>query len=465
MKKTFIKILTLLTGLFCASLFLSCGDNLIGYSIVLWNIPENHIEDCSVVPVYIRSNINHVYVIGTPDGEKIEVPFWQITEPQSKGKTEKLLKKYNEFGGQYARVKKDGLPCRAEQDNTAKQVYRLRAGEVIKVLEKGKEMTITDRKQEIPGVWYKVLTKNGTEGWCFSLNLSLFTMDKDGNIAGGEEITEDLTREIPFEALIDKAWYPNLFNKALAAKTIDTVILNADYKFLIDTENNKVTLGFPPLKDRDQEAITLSWDYTGYTAQGTKQYVLNDIPITLIVKRDNFVVVHYIDNSGKPLDLDFALIDESELTNTIAREKNKRYANFKKVYKNGPYVSESYGKLEINSNYTFTWTGFGRLVGSVIGKNAKTTGTITTKYAIDRKHATSYDGVLSFKFNGQKDEVLFLYKYEEDGLTLEDASGATIKDGVITAPGMSPTVIFFGKKFDYVDLDQEFIDLDDEDLF
>ena len=55
-----------------------------GYSVLLWNIPEKGLQDGDVVPVYIRSNISHVYVIGTSEG-KFEVPLWQLTEPEWKG--------------------------------------------------------------------------------------------------------------------------------------------------------------------------------------------------------------------------------------------------------------------------------------------------------------------------------------------------------------------------------------------
>ena len=44
-----------------------------GYSVVLWTIPEQQIKSGDIVPVYIKSNISHVYVIGTQGGENIPV--------------------------------------------------------------------------------------------------------------------------------------------------------------------------------------------------------------------------------------------------------------------------------------------------------------------------------------------------------------------------------------------------------
>ena len=153
-----------------------------GYSVVLWNIPEQQIQSGQVVPVYIKSNISHIYVIGTASGEKIEVPVWQLTEPVKKHKVKAIAAKYAENAAVYASVKLDGLPCRAEPVNTAKQVYRLRKGEIIKILFKGQGQAPMAGKAPLEGDWYKILTEDGTTGWCFSYNLNLYKTDASGNI-------------------------------------------------------------------------------------------------------------------------------------------------------------------------------------------------------------------------------------------------------------------------------------------
>ena len=81
MKKYFYALTILLS-----ILLVSCSEKIMGYSVVLWTIPEYQIESGQVVPVYIKSNISHVYVIGTESGEKIEIPLWQLTDPVKKGK-------------------------------------------------------------------------------------------------------------------------------------------------------------------------------------------------------------------------------------------------------------------------------------------------------------------------------------------------------------------------------------------
>ena len=58
MKRYFYALTILLSFL-----LVSCSDKIMGYSVVLWTIPEHQIESGQVVPVYIKSNISHVYVL------------------------------------------------------------------------------------------------------------------------------------------------------------------------------------------------------------------------------------------------------------------------------------------------------------------------------------------------------------------------------------------------------------------
>ena len=169
MKKNFYKLIFIFTVIISAFQFVACND-IMGYSVLLWNEPEYKLQDGDIVPVYIRSNISSVYVVGVTDEEgekKIELPLWQLTEPVSKRKVEQSKAKYAEYAHNYAFVKLDGLPCRAEPVNTAKQVYRLRKGEIIKILYKGQGQAVMSGRKALEGDWFRILTSDGTQGWCF----------------------------------------------------------------------------------------------------------------------------------------------------------------------------------------------------------------------------------------------------------------------------------------------------------
>ena len=98
----------------------SCSRAL-GYSMLLWELPEHNIQDGQIVKVYFKSNISHVYIVGIPGSkERYEVPLWQITVPASKKKTEKNIEIYKDYLHQYGKIKVDGLPVREEPVNTSK---------------------------------------------------------------------------------------------------------------------------------------------------------------------------------------------------------------------------------------------------------------------------------------------------------------------------------------------------------
>ncbi len=421
------------------SIFLtSCSDKILGYSVVLWNIPEYEIQSGEVVPVYIKSNISHVYIIEAKQGEKIEVPLWQLTEPVKKSKIKNVVSRYAEYANTYASVKIDGLPAREEAVNTAKQVYRLRKGEIIKILYKGNGTAPTTGKNTLQGDWYRILTENGTVAWCFSYNLTMFQTDAKGNQIGGEKIeTEEIVDTVFEENIATKIWYPDSYKTMISSGSIDLNRLKTSYNFVIDTENQKVSLNL--------DGIHENWTYDGYSRTSDNEYALKDIPIVIIYRRSDFIVVRYTDDSGKPQELNFVTV-EQDLNEVIAKEKLRREQSFQKIWENGPsYSSSNYGKLTFQEDGSFRWSNFKLLVPSIIKSSAKNSGTASVKYILSSSLANSYDGVLTFKFVGMDSEVNFLYKLESNGLRLEDATGAKFNGTQITSRGSSPLILFFQK--------------------
>ena len=432
-KKLFAAAATLLLA-FCSTFLISCEDKVMGYSVLLWNIPEYKLQSGDTLPVYIRSNISQVYVVGVGD-EKIEIPLWQLTEPVKKSKIGAVSNKYEDCAHTYASVKIDGLPCRAEPVNTAKQVYRLRKAEVIKLLYKGKGQAPMTGGQPLEGDWYRILTKDGTQGWCFSYNLNLYETDVNGEQVGGEKIEEEAEEDNYYNSILNKPWYPDSFSTMISSGNIDITKLHSSYNFTIDTVNNKVSL--------NMSSIHESWDYTGYTKTDDYEYTLNDIPIVIVYKKSSFIVARYTDESGKPQELNLVTLAE-DINAIVAAEKQRRADTYKKVATStGELSSSSYGKLSLNSDGTFKWTGYKLLVPSIISSSAKNAGTCSVKYAVSKDLAASYDGVLTFKFEGTTDEVNFLYKLESDGLRLEDASSASFNGILVTARGSSPLILYF----------------------
>ena len=427
-----------------SSFFLiSCKDKVIGYSVVLWNNPEQEIKSGDVLPVYIKSNISHVYIAGKnlnlkENEQKIEIPLWQLTEPVKKSKLSAIKEKYQENARTYANVKTDGLPCRAEPVNTAKQVYRLRKGEIIKILYKGNGQSPMTGGKPLPGEWYKILTDNGTTGWCFSYNLDLFETDDNGNRIGGNDFVDEVQEDEIYKLIVSNVWYPEEFRSLIDLEDIDLSKIHPSYRFTIDEENKKVSL--------NTQKIHESWIYEGYSKIDDREYELKNISIKIIYRKADYIVVRYTDETGKPQDLNFVTIKE-DLNEIISKEKQRRSEELMNLWYKGPYSSQSYGKLSFTEDNLFKWTGFKLLVPSVIPAGSKNNGSAQIKYSVSKTLKKDYDGIVTFTFEGSSQEISFLYKMDDGGLKLEDTIGASFKGNQITSRGVSPVIIFFKRTF------------------
>lgn len=431
--KRYFYALTILLSFF----LVSCSEKIMGYSVVLWTIPEYQIESGQVVPVYIKSNISHVYVVGTESGEKIEIPLWQLTEPVKKGKVDAVAKKYSEYANTYASVKLNGLPSRAEPVNTAKQVYRLRKGEVVKILYKGEGTAPMTGGKPLPGEWFRILMNDGTQGWCFSYNLALFQMDKNGQQIGGEVIEDNSNADERFDLILTKTWYPDYYKTLISGGNIDLSRLSVNQNFVINAENELVSLNINKIHE--------TWTYEGFTKTSSNEFTLNNVPIVITYKRDDFIVIRYTDESGKPQDVNLVSI-EADIAEIISQEKERRNQVYLQLVQLAPELSSSnYGTLVLNDDGTFKWTKYKLLVPSVIPSSAKNEGTASIKYILSKTLASNYDGVITFRFDGATEDVNFLYKIEESGLRLEDTNGASIKGNQITSRGSSPTIVYLTK--------------------
>ena len=423
----------------CAISFaLASCSRFMGYGMLLWDIPERDLRDGDILPVYIRSNISHTYAVSAPKSkDRFDIPLWQITPPASRRETKKIKLRYAEFLHRYASVKLDGLPIRAEPVNTARQVYRLRKGEIIKILYKGEGQAVMTGSDALEGNWLRVLTSSGTQGWCFSYNLELFEMQKGGEAAAGEG-SGDEEKDDAFEKLAGTIWYPDYYRSMIREKRIDPIRMNAAYCFTVDAENRKVSLNLPERYG--------SWEYGAAMKTADGEYTFTDTPVKVSV-RDNYIAVTCADDAGRPRDYNFiALGDDVDIAALVAEEKERRGAEYARIAAAGPnFKSAAYGQLSLKRDGSFTWRGNRRLVPSLIAESAKGGGTVGIDYFIDASLSPQYDGVLSFSFEGMKAKVNFLYKIEANGIRLGDASEARFEGTTLVRRGASPLVIFFEK--------------------
>ncbi len=462
------KTLALIAGLFFAVFLTGCGE--IGYSLVLWNNPEAKVQEGQLVKVYVKSNISQTYIIMALDSKKkVEIPLWQISEPQSRRKTEKLAVRFADFEHTYASVKLDGLPIRAEAVNTSKQVYRLRKDEIIRVLYRGKGQAPTNGKGSLKGEWLRVLTGTGTLGWCFSYNLNLFERSGDSLEAKSDVQVEEIDSEL--SAALEKKWYPEEFSEMIKTGRYDLSRLNVNYGFDFgqvdwvaeesdDAENSPVQKEVklvPVLKSaKDGETLTFTarlytadldkaWTYSKAEKNQDGAYQLGENSVYVTLRGKNSIAVQYMDSDGKLKNENFTALSEN-IQQLIDREVERRNEEINTFVREGPaYSSSNYGTIIFGEENTATWKNYKLLVPGVISSGARGNIQVSADLYLSSSLKNDFDGILTFKFEGMEKPVNFFYKKDGGGLRLEDATKATVRGNLVTARASSPLVMYFSR--------------------
>ncbi len=439
----FRKIVSITFALAVLSLFSSCSGSL-GYGVMLWGDEEHGISDGEIVKVYFRSNISHTYNISrTDDSEKFEIPLWKITEPESKSAASRQVKRFEEFKGTFARVKQNRLPIRSAPDNTKENaVYFLRENEVIRVLYRGDGVSVVNGRGDMAGEWLRVLTSSGTIGWCFSNKLELYKGDiaglpvSENNIAAAEN-GEDLV----LNSALQQKWYPDYYASMIRNNRIDIRRIDSSYGFNFGSQNER------PAASAVTDSETHTWAYESIEKNADGDYELKgaDSKVSFSLKKEGSLVLTYSEK-GKPKKLTFVSIDR-DIDELIEKEKLRRAAEIEGIKASGPvFVSSNYGAIVFENDGKIKWNSYSKLVPEIIGKNAGSSATVSIEYFISNQLKSAYDGVLTVRFSGINKGINFLYKLTDNGLRLEDAARAPVRDGTVTGRSSSPLIMFFEKR-------------------
>ncbi len=414
-------------------LFVSCSPY-IGYGVINWSLPELGLSAGEVVPVFIQSNIGGVYVIGTgPDREdRIEVPLWQIALYKSKSRALKAAAKIAEYRYLYATVKIDGLPIRAHPENTARQVYRLRQGETLKIIRKGEGSQVIAGDAPLEGDWYEVRTGDGTVGWCFSYNLTLFD---ERDETPGEQIVEDDGSDQYRTYLVSQTWYPDNYRIMLNQGRVDLDYIQPLWGFSAGEESLVARVA--------TSAGIMTFEHTGITRIGDRMYRFDGTSLTAEVRRKNELVVQYTDDRGSPQVFYFTTMDITP-EEIIANEQERREALYESFLSVGPrFVSGNYGILQFLDGNRFLWSGYDLLSPGIIPAGSGGEGRAGFQAFLSDTLKSQYTGVLSLNFQATGTRVFFLYDLSPDGLKLEQVDEANIHDSVVESRNLSPTILFF----------------------
>ncbi len=419
-------------------------SRLLGYGVLRWSVEDPAIPSGTVLPVHIKSNIDQVWVVGVPEqfrgtdqqADKRELPLWQLEFVGSRRKAVQWAQQFAAFADQYAETMQDGLPVRAEPDNNARRVYRLREGQIVKILAKAEGSPAMSGETPLPGDWYRVLTDDGAEGYCFSYRLRLFA-HAGGAIRRLEPVDQTAGEDPRLDAILAKTWSPEWYKPMVDERRIDLRRFSEKWSFRVDQDGGLVHLALPEAEQ--------SFPFTGIKPEGENSWRLEGTSVQMTRRGEDLLAVQYTEAGGARRTLLFTALP-ADVGDLIAQETERRAAAFAAIHDLGPiFRSENYGTLAFTAEGGFVWTSYDLLVPAVIPAAARGTGRVDLGLFLDPAILGAYDGAFTLRFGGADPSfaVNFLYKLEAAGLRVEFAPPEAMDGVAVLRRAASPVVIYF----------------------
>ncbi|MDR1802701.1 MAG: SH3 domain-containing protein, partial [Treponema sp.] len=274
------------------TVFLSSCTRTLGYGLLLWSAEDPPVPSGTVLPVYIRSNIDHVWVVGIPkeyraEGSKVdkfEVPLPKLELVGSSRRAQERAEEFAPYALSYAETLQDGLPIRENPDNGARRVYRLRLGEIVKILAPVEGIEAVGASGDpLPGEWFRVLTENGTTGFCFSYRLKVF--EHAGGVLAAVVSDQQDVDDPDLDRLLARRWSPESYGTMVNTRRYDLEELS--YRWSFDPGQDT---GIARINVRD---LDLSFQYSTIRSTGTQSWRFEGTQLQMDLRSENTLAVQF----------------------------------------------------------------------------------------------------------------------------------------------------------------------------
>ena len=223
------------------------------------------------------------------------------------------------------------------------------------------------------------------------------------------------------------------------SRNIDLDKFKEKFKMVPDLDNKEVTISMP-----DHYA---TFKFSEFKKTGENNYILEGSTIQLDFSYKGQVIVVYSVDS-KSYETDFIYIKDSVVDEIIETEKTTRMVKYNEFIFDGPkFSSRAYGEITFLDDNIFIWDGKENLITKqLLTDNAISQGIVNFKYFLGQDLKGLYDGVITFDF-GERQELTFLYNFEDNGLRFLYVPETKINEKVINTDDFySPVQLFFTGK-------------------
>ncbi|MCL2832816.1 MAG: SH3 domain-containing protein [Treponema sp.] len=420
---------------------------MLGYGVLLWACEDPDIPSGTVLPVYIKSNIDQVWVAGIPEEyrvsgsriDKFEIPLSKLELIGSKKKALQWAQDFAPWALSYAETLQDGLPIREHPDNNARRVYRLKIGEIVKILAPVSGVAAVGTTGDpLPGDWFKVLTEDGSTGYCFSYRLRVF--DHEGGSLAAEVSGEETLEDPDLDRLLARTWSAESYGTMVNSRRLDLDDLRQNWGFDPGQDT-----GLAVIKIKDLER---TFSYTAIRSTGTRSWRFEGSVLQMELRSDTTLAVQFTEGTGALRTLLFVALPTS-VDDLIAQEIARREQLFSKIFTQGPvFSSHNYGTITFAEDSAFTWTGNDLLIPQVIPAAALGSGVVDMRLFLAPALSDRYAGAFTLRFNGINGpgaEVNFMYTIDNQGFRLEYVPDSSMDGILVSRRSASPLVLYFFK--------------------
>lgn len=417
---------------------------------MLWTAPEGPLPAGSIVPIYSRSEIQKSCIVGVPGlkgkdkDKKIELPLWQVEIYPTRGKAAARAKAIGSAMSEYLIAVKDGLPLRDKPSNLGKRVYRLRLGQIVKVLEKVEGEVVTSGNGPLPGSWYRVLVDDGSAGFAFSYAMKIYDESKEGPPVLS---TEPQAVSGRVDLIFSKAWRPEYFQEMLDDGRVDLDYFSLRFGIFTDAIHKQVRVELP--------AVSQVYNYQDVAESGGI-YSFSGTSLKIKIESDSLLVCYLTDEAAsqaqEPSPRPATAEADSEGVSSFGssgiaafvvpaldpaeaiREETMRRQKLLETFiasagADWAAASDSpdTGRLSITRGGRFSWKGRGDTAAALLPADATETGDIAFRLYLDPSLSSSWDGAFSLRFdppqggNSKSKWLDFLYRRSPAGLVLQSA--------------------------------------------
>ncbi len=406
----------------------SCGLKTIGSGIVLWSPDEEMIATGARVPVLGESELEDTYTISLGEEKTADLPKWRLAFFHSDKELENYVDSREDFLRLVALAKIDSLAVRADRDPSSQRLYKLRKYEVMKIIGRSEERAEVG---DYTDYWYNVLTKDGTEGWCYGESLII---QEIGQEIDTRKIEEDLDPNL--RAFLGNVWRPEYFQTYIDDSTIDLEEFRPDIGIFPNPEEKTIL--------HVTKKSSSEYTYTDIIDAGGGLYLFKGTPVKVRIYTPERIMFDYLEN-GKSVQKLYVLIDEN-IEELAQKEQDRRWEQYNYLTEKGNlFSSQAYGTIEFISFTKFRWTDYQRLVPEVIppGLN-ENTGKLEFSLFLGDSLKPKYDGALKIIFPEKKEQpAVLLYNRIDNGVRFIYAPPSTLTGTVVEREPSAPIVMFF----------------------